>query len=519
MRPNRNKLNTHNIRLSQRDAGGLGDMPDDFLLSKFEETNLDFNENMINDYQRNILKDRRPDTTFFEHEKPRVNQYSQNFINARNMGTFYDKAPQHPEMFYGFIGPEHRDQRMYETDPLMNKMADMTYQYNGVPELKKKRGMYAFGSNSDGTVTGGNRNEWKTAQDLRAANAWTKQSLKVFSFGRESIDPQPLLPKPYIPVALKTEINDKKGYVNQDELQEAKAYMLKYGRLAQDPYLYKDTEFMKSMSSKGWDVAHYTIESKMKTTQFGPTIPSDHDTKFCKSEDHLVRAMGIIMADAVKNRTNTDVNIDGNSMDNLVTKSANINSDILANMMNTLVDLKYRQTSTVLTKSTPLKSGYLVNESLASLPKEEVMNLVLSKKLYTAHNPDVPFNSDISLSADEIKSLMTRNKGIEDLRKNRNSTEAYLKDNGVATWVYKSSTNLPTNKNNTDQHVQFHKESSLLFGKNKNRNDDDSANRVNALVDEMYEHGELDRKIKPLGNKYITKYSFDTEGSMDEIMN
>src|SRR6184192_3064866 len=87
-----------------------GKMPSSMLMSKFEETDMGEDENVYDDYARNTLTDRRPDTNYLAHEEPRggVNQ-SKGYLNLIHYGHRGNSDdPNHSEICLGETAPDPR---------------------------------------------------------------------------------------------------------------------------------------------------------------------------------------------------------------------------------------------------------------------------------------------------------------------------------------------------------------------------------------------------------------------------
>lgn len=84
------------------DIGGrYGDMPNDALASKWESTDdQDQAEYSYENYARNTMVDRRPDPVTFAYEEPRINPSQRyGYLNLIHTGTRSGETPRHPEAF------------------------------------------------------------------------------------------------------------------------------------------------------------------------------------------------------------------------------------------------------------------------------------------------------------------------------------------------------------------------------------------------------------------------------------
>src|ERR1700761_6917819 len=87
-----------------------GSMPNELLMSKFEETDLAPSDDYYESYARGLLTDYRPDDNKFEHEKPRSNvNQSAGKLQLQYYGHRGNADdPNHPEMYLGFDDPDPR---------------------------------------------------------------------------------------------------------------------------------------------------------------------------------------------------------------------------------------------------------------------------------------------------------------------------------------------------------------------------------------------------------------------------
>lgn len=78
-------------------VGTYGLIPEDLYLRKIERTALYENPKQLEYYQRNLLKDTRPDAPFFASDEPRRNYQSQSVINLRDGGRRTKTDPDLPD--------------------------------------------------------------------------------------------------------------------------------------------------------------------------------------------------------------------------------------------------------------------------------------------------------------------------------------------------------------------------------------------------------------------------------------
>ena len=72
---------------------------DDKLKKKFEVTNILENQNILNDYYKDTLRDFSPDPATFAYEEVRKNHDSVGKLNTHYYGRRNDKEPFHFNLF------------------------------------------------------------------------------------------------------------------------------------------------------------------------------------------------------------------------------------------------------------------------------------------------------------------------------------------------------------------------------------------------------------------------------------
>lgn len=155
------------------EAMPYGQMPDDALVSRFEETDMGNDEDLYDGYARGVLVDRRPDQNKFEHEEARGGvTRSSGRLNLQyygHRGSADD--PAHPEMFLGEGGPESHDPRGINVDPDMKQLRTQ--------ENARMRFIRWDKDHADFT-TGGGRSESQVMADQQKLFRVTRDRLKVF---------------------------------------------------------------------------------------------------------------------------------------------------------------------------------------------------------------------------------------------------------------------------------------------------------------------------------------------------
>jgi hypothetical protein len=161
------------------DIGGrYGAIPNDMIMSKFEETDIGDDEYDYDNYARRTLIDRRPDTNLLASEEPRgrVNS-SSGFLNLRHYGHRGDaNDAAHPEMFLGFGGEEDADQRGVVVDPDFKKLKS---------QHDARMRFVSWNSDADNSVTSGGRSESQAISDQQKVNQLTRSRFKQFTTSKD----------------------------------------------------------------------------------------------------------------------------------------------------------------------------------------------------------------------------------------------------------------------------------------------------------------------------------------------
>ena len=85
------------------------ELPNKYLMSKFELSEAYIDPDIAHNATRELLKDRRPDKPFIEHEKPiRAGKMGREIITHRLNGSRSELIPNHKEVYLGFEDPDPR---------------------------------------------------------------------------------------------------------------------------------------------------------------------------------------------------------------------------------------------------------------------------------------------------------------------------------------------------------------------------------------------------------------------------
>jgi hypothetical protein len=143
-----------------------GEMPNDALVSKYEET-IDYNdgEDEYDNYARGTLKDQAPEPVSMEQDLPRRNYNSKGFLNLLHRGgRGLENAPNHSEMFLELTENEPRGVNI---DPDMRKLVD---------QEKARMRFVRFGNDADNSISEG---RWDDKKAFRMARYLTHKAAKA----------------------------------------------------------------------------------------------------------------------------------------------------------------------------------------------------------------------------------------------------------------------------------------------------------------------------------------------------
>jgi hypothetical protein len=306
---------------ANRDNREFGSMADSMLIDMFEETKVDYDEEMIyDDYARTTLMDHMPDKNKMEHEEPRggVNQNAGVLQLRYNGHRGEADTPYMPEIFTGFMGdheprgiavdPDFKELRkQHDSRNRFHRMSkdDSPFVIDGVRaerrEIADKQKMFkisrdrtrVFDRQIDGRVCG------KSASKHTNKSNVCSQVL-VQSYG-DHITDKALTPQRKATLICKNVIRDNKEY--------------------RDSATDQDMDFMRyTMRCKSAKQQNERKVVNRTTNEFGTT----DNTKSYK-------ALGILMKNVCQARVNLIADADTDmaaSRQTIATKTAPISKDI-----------------------------------------------------------------------------------------------------------------------------------------------------------------------------------------------
>jgi hypothetical protein len=268
---------TFKIRRGGISAQGYGDMPDHIYLRKLEQTCMLEDTNEVENYQRNILRDTRPDAPFLASDEARSGNYGPNgesrlggtlsrmMLNIREHGarSTPDVTPYLPDGT--FLDYEFLDEDPRESDePQWKAMNEqMTFRYKNYTP---------FSSDADNSTVESGMTEGQIYKDMRRiSQPWLKNRLKIFSTSKDGIQR-----------SIKVDGNEQ-SYLDQVTADTQYSEML-------DNEMWNGvnaTTLLSNNTPVGW---HQTVDHDFKVAQYG-MVRSEQD--FTKYKAYINRREGV----------------------------------------------------------------------------------------------------------------------------------------------------------------------------------------------------------------------------------
>jgi hypothetical protein len=156
-------------------VGMYGGINEDIYLRKIEKTCMFEDDAQIENYQRNLLKNTRPDAPFFESDQPRRDFQSTSVINLRDGGR-RDKTD-----------PDLPDGIQLNFDPwIENSPAGVDYQL-GVSQQKARAKLIKFYPDNDDSVPESMIHPYQMVRQIKAGQPWTQERLKIFETSKDGM--------------------------------------------------------------------------------------------------------------------------------------------------------------------------------------------------------------------------------------------------------------------------------------------------------------------------------------------
>lgn len=167
------KCSNCQAHLRNAPGGKTGSIPRWILERRFERTALDEDPDQVNNFQRNVAKDFRPDPVLFESDMVTTSRATNaGLLNLRLYGQLGTAEVDRPDMFLGFTD---RDPRGTAPEPDFSKYTDDSWQ------RARRTVMSLNPDKSEDTITGGGLSRQGHARIAQENFRQTQKRLRVFS--------------------------------------------------------------------------------------------------------------------------------------------------------------------------------------------------------------------------------------------------------------------------------------------------------------------------------------------------
>lgn len=486
----------------------FGDMPNDILTSKFEETDMGDEEDKYYEYSRNIASDWGPDVTHFESEERRGNVNSSygklQLLHHGHRGNA--DGPELPEAFLGFAGPENRDPRGVNVDPDMKQL---------VRQQEARSRFLQFSPDASEHITGGGISEPQMIGVRQGVFKRSKNAMKVFDRQLLGRDNCKLPTFDNVSDVFKQEDTEYRLERVQDycEVPQRRVNLV-CDKILRDTKIYRD-----SMLDQDYNLAKYSQARRAGHVQGERSIvgQGQHEAKTEDTRQKYYKAAGLLMAQFIQQKKLIE---SGQNTDMLDTQNTQIRK--LHNISNNLQSILVNINSVNFNESTntpTIKSGnHNIDELTRWLSKKNHSKSNISQnliKIYKNMTPTRPNHNLTSVDQLTQDGKMTAIKKTNNRPIGSTPVSAYDADFTEDTKIYnyktKTGINIKTAQQSSDIMIRD-MTSKTLTGKTpdlqyKPRDPNDTAVQMQFL-DNDYKG----RTMGKLGRKYTVGMSlFDNK--------
>ncbi len=507
-----------------------GEMPYSMLIDKFEETNMDTDEEAFNMYAREQMMDRRPDTNRFEHEEPRgaVNQrYGK--LQLQYYGHRGKEDVDLPERNLQFIGDDAREPRGINVDPDFKELNKQ--------EQARMR-FHRFSKDHSDFVIDSHRSERREIADNLANREATKRIYKVFDRQLDGRDPEThRLPKNHSPVCYQVPVQSYGDHITDMAINNKRKANILCNKLIRNSMMWRretsDQEYRAHSYAdahrKGAKVVSHDRVLAAKDSQDGQLGTTDTSLQY--------KALGLLMKQACDNRANqidmlkySDCDY-GTAKQTLAFKQSALTRDITAILQNTKQDSEFGTSDNTTTakqaKPVQQKHTSLLTTGDSVVPPHHYHNAeIISKSVQMGKDLSAVREhivSDTKTNIAEDGTAINKNARLQMTTgsKLRTTEEAHREHDSTRPHNYKLA---PKAKNvssvdqvNIDHTAQYTHSDLTHVRKNPamyHNELDLIANTEHGMEFRGNEAG--DRTYGALGAKYMTRY-IDTDGRIGNV--
>jgi len=318
-----------------------GGMPDDALVSKFEQTDDGDVEYGYDDFVRREIKDRRPDAPTFESEEPRKSLSNKGYLNLIHSNNRGGSEPRHSEMF---LEDTWGDPRGIATDP----------DYKELRRQHEARTRFVrWSADADNSVPSG---RWSEGELMRKKQQVLRQLRPRLMWFTTSKDGRRLGETPVYnnrPVVSKI---DKTIQAYGDIVQAYAENPQRATTIMSNTIIARSKMYQQNTTDHEFTVAHYGEDARrrklsntmqqLKYTDLDGYMPDCDKTANYK-------AMGIIMSQIVKNRHETAQDIDYGKADaTQVRKTVEMSADLAKILQAIAVDSEFANSAHTVSSKT-----------------------------------------------------------------------------------------------------------------------------------------------------------------------
>lgn len=510
----------HGTHLDFYRSDQYGAIPNDFLASKFEQTDMGDEEDKYDDFARGQLTDWRPDQAQFAYEDPRgrVNQQA-----GRLQLQYYghrgnEDDPAHPEIFTGFAGADNMDPRGVAIDPDFREF---------VKQEQARMGYIRFSKDDSKFMIDGHRAERKEIQDMQTLHKWVRNNLKVFSRQRDGR--RNGMMKIFKDTArLSRNISEQSKYTGDtsDDVQIHKTNIIKqYGKNIRDSREFRDNaedyDRDESAPMKYGQVRSSRGNARGDSILESTDVDTDHTEGM---QTKQFRAVSKLMSTIVNSRHMLlDGDTDDHTTESLVVKQAAGVRDLTHLLRNTRVDGDLESSEeTMITTTAPLRRQQHLARTTETFIQPELhkASKVFKTVAGSKDNIGVKFGSKGDHSAttlEDMRTVLSKSVGESgdhiSLRWGANRDSETAEDFAVVN--YRAAANKSKRNQRTQSGENFKKESDLTIkGRTLHTN---YRNPEIADTEQMMVYGKNDQGDRQggstgrLGNKALSRRSSQRE--------
>jgi hypothetical protein len=516
-------------------SGQYGDMPFDMYLRKIEQSCEYENPHQVEDYQRSLMKDFKPDDAFFESDQPRGGNDSNGTprggyqstaqINLRSGGRTLDD-PYLPDGTFTDWQFMEKDERGFVTEPNMRKHVEQQY----------ARGKnYNYRNDADNSVPSEGINPWDMQMGIRNAQNITKDYFKIFSTAYEGWTNGSVAP----------------GY------SRSKREILDSDQILKDPVHRglgnrgRMTSNLSNDTSIGW---RRTVDHRFKVAKYGRTNTSksftsedwwknranviiDHDQLVSNQGNNVNKSLALLMIDLSQQRKTHRFagigNIDFNESNADFNKKRKLTPADMSGMANRPTKESQDETPHTLLKGevTNTSGEKLIIRDVTNMGKT-IMNPTIVEKMSNINRANVKHSTD-DLRNSIQKSTVDKGIYIEDFNTKRvktidpkavwNSLIVYKKGESKVVKNYKSAVKKMISGGKVMDKVSKDIDFKESYKTNQRRGKFDSKKmNINSTnTDNKYGiEAEGSNIAGPMGSKYMTGYIKDERdiNDLDDMM-